>query len=66
MALECMRLARHAADAKARTVFVMMAERWFNFAIGPCHQGTFDAALREFNEGQMMPKQQDYSGDTEE
>jgi hypothetical protein len=35
----------------------MMAQRWFDLANGPTTQGGLDFAVREFNEGQMVPKQ---------
>jgi hypothetical protein len=56
-ALECLQLARRASDENARTTLLMMAQRWFDLANGPTTQGGLDFAVREFNEGQMVPKQ---------
>jgi hypothetical protein len=56
-ALECLQLARRASDENARTSLLMMAQRWFDLANGPTTQGGLDFAVREFNEGQMVPKQ---------
>jgi hypothetical protein len=56
-ALECLQLARRASDENARTSLLMMAQRWFDLANGPTAQGGLDFAVREFNEGQMVPKQ---------
>jgi hypothetical protein len=56
-ALECLQLARRASDESARTTLLMMAQRWFDLANGPTTQGGLDFAVREFNEGQMVPKQ---------
>jgi hypothetical protein len=56
-ALECLQLARRASDENARTSLLMMAQRWFDLASGPTTQGGLDFAVREFNEGQMVPKQ---------
>jgi hypothetical protein len=56
-ALECLQLARRTSDENARTTLLMMAQRWFDLANGPTTQGGLDFAVREFNEGQMVPKQ---------
>jgi hypothetical protein len=56
-ALECLRLAQRASDEHARTSLLMMAQRWFDLADGPTAQDGLDFAVREFNEGQMVPKQ---------
>jgi hypothetical protein len=56
-ALECLQLARRASDENARTSLLMMAQRWFDLADGPTTQGGLDFAVREFNEGQMVPRQ---------
>jgi hypothetical protein len=56
-ALECLQLARRASDENARTSLLMMAQRWFDLANGPTAKDGLDFAVREFNEGQMVPKQ---------
>jgi hypothetical protein len=55
-ALECLRLARTASDEGTRASLLLMAQRWFDLANGPPSQGALEAALRAFNEGQMIPK----------
>ena len=55
-ATDCLRLARLRSDASTRASLLLMAQTWFDLANEPQRQGTLEAAVRAFNDGQMSPK----------
>jgi hypothetical protein len=54
-ATQCLALAQKTTDQAARLRLLTMAQKWFAMANGSPSEGAFNAALRTFNDDQMIP-----------
>ena len=55
MANECLALAQKTTDPSTRVSLLTMAQKWFTRANGSPSEAALNAALRDFNDGQMSP-----------
>jgi hypothetical protein len=53
-AADCLALVRVKTDPEARVSLLVMAQRWFDLANGSPSAGALDAALKEFNDRQLI------------